>query len=399
MLAAYRDLFALPGARWFTSAGVLGRLSRPMFALGVLTMVSETTGRYGLAGTLTAALQLSTAAIGPQISRFVDRYGQRRVLRPAAAVTVAAAGALLLCFHLGAPDWSLFVCAVPVGTMPSVGAMTRARWTAVCGNSPQLLHTAYSLESVLDEAAFIVAPMFSIELSALWFPTAGPLWALGFLIVGVLMLTVRHAVEPPPHPRRSHRGPALNSFGLRVLVATCLGTGIVFGGIEVATVASARSLGDQSAAGQMLAAFALGACVSSSAFGLLRTAREPTGRLPFAAAVMISGMIPMQLTHSLASLTAALLVAGAAVAPVSVTTKAAVVRVVPRGRLAESLTWATAGVALGCALGASVSGFVVDATGAAVGYEVPGAAGAVTAAVAFLGGRRLHARLVARHRV
>ena len=119
-----------------------------MMGIGVVTMISQLTGRYGLAGALSATLALSAAVLGPQVSRLVDRHGQRRVLRPATLVALAAVGrAAALRAASGAPDWTLFVCAAGVGCVPSVGAMIRARWAAIYRGTPRELHTAYSCES------------------------------------------------------------------------------------------------------------------------------------------------------------------------------------------------------------------------------------------------------------
>jgi hypothetical protein len=127
----YRALFAEPGTKAFSAAGFLGRLPLSMMGIGVVTMISQLTGRYGLAGALSATIALSAAAIGPRISRLVDQYGQRQILRPATLVALVAAAGLLLAAHLGGPDWTLFLCAAGIGSVPSLGAMIRSRWAAL----------------------------------------------------------------------------------------------------------------------------------------------------------------------------------------------------------------------------------------------------------------------------
>lgn len=225
MTSPYRALFAAPGSKSFSAAGLLGRMPLSMMGIGVVTMISQLTGRYGLAGALSATIALAAAAMGPQVSRLVDLHGQRRVLRPVTVFALAAAGMLLVAAHYGWPDWVLFVCSAGIGCVPSIGAMIRARWAALYGGTPQL-HTAYSLESVVDEICFIFGPIISIGLSTVWFPEAGPLLAACFLTAGVFWLTSQHATEPQPHPRGQHSGgSALRSAGLQVLVATFVATG------------------------------------------------------------------------------------------------------------------------------------------------------------------------------
>ena len=212
MPSPYRAIFAAPGTKGFSAAGFFGRMPLSMMGIGVVTMISQLTGRYGLAGALSATLACRPRSLGPQVSRLVDRHGQRRVLRPVTLVALAAVAGLLLCAQQRLPDWTLFVFAAGAGCVPSVGAMIRARWAAIYRGSPPQLHTAYSLESIVDEVCFIFGPIVSIGLSTAWFPEAGPLLAAGFLLVGVFWLTAQRATEPVPHPREQHSsGSALRS--------------------------------------------------------------------------------------------------------------------------------------------------------------------------------------------
>ncbi|WP_431041772.1 MFS transporter [Streptomyces sp. P1-3] len=390
MPSPYRLIFAAPGAKGFSAAGFLGRMPLSMMGIGIVTMISQLTGRYGLAGGLAAAVALSAAAVGPQISRLVDRYGQRRVLRPATLVAATGAAGLLVSAHRGWADWTLFVFAAVAGCVPSVGSMVRARWAAIYQDSPRELHTAYAFESVVDEACFIVGPILSIGLSTAWFPEAGPLLAACFLTAGVFLLTAQRATEPVPHPREQHAGgSALRSPGLQVLVATFVATGAIFGAVDVVTVAFAEEEGHKAAASLVLAVYALGSCLAGVVFGLLDLKGSAARRWLLGVCAMAVSMIPLQLVGSLPFLAVALFVAGLSIAPTMVTTMALVERHVPRAKLTEGMTWTSTGLAVGAALGSSAAGAVVDAAGAGAGYVVSTASGALAAAVGFLGYRRL----------
>ncbi|MEU3839725.1 MFS transporter [Streptomyces sp. NPDC028635] len=389
MPSPYRALFAAPGSKGFSAAGFLGRMPLSMMGIGVVTMISQLTGRYGLAGGLSATIALAAAALGPQISRLVDQYGQRRVLRPATLVTLVAAAGLLLTAHFRWPEWLLFVCAVGIGTVPSLGAMIRARWAELYRGTEKL-HTAYSFESVVDEVCFIFGPIISIGLSTAWFPEAGPLLAAGFLAVGVFWLTAQRATEPAPHPREQHGGgSALRAKGLQVLVATFVATGTIFGSVDVVTVAFADEQGHKSAASVVLALYAAGSCVAGIVFGLLRFTGSPARRWLLGVCAMGVSMIPLLLVGNLPFLAAALFLAGLSIAPTMITTMALIEEHVPRAHLTEGMTWVSTGLAVGVALGSSVAGWVIDSAGARAGYGVPAVSGAVAVAVGFLGYRRL----------
>ncbi|MFJ9809384.1 MFS transporter [Streptomyces sp. NPDC101158] len=390
MPSPYRAIFTAPGTRAFSVAGFVGRLPLSMMGIGIVTMISQVTGRYGLAGALSATLAMSAAAIGPQISRLVDRHGQRRVLRPATLVSLAAGAGLLFCVKFEAPDWTLFFFTAFIGCVPSVGAMTRARWADIYRGEARQLHTAYSWESIVDEVCFIFGPIVSIGLSTVWFPEAGPLLAGVFLAIGVFWLTAQRATEPAPHPRGAHTGgSALRSPGLQVLALAFVATGAVFGSVDVVTVAFAEEQGHKAAASLVLAVYALGSCLAGAVFGLLHLKGEPSLRWLLGVCAMAVSMIPLLLAGNLPLLAVALFVAGLSIAPTMVTTMALVEAHVPRTKLTEGMTWTGTGLAIGVALGSSAAGWVVDASGAKAAYVVPVVSGALAVVVALLGFRRL----------
>ncbi|MEU5159024.1 MFS transporter [Streptomyces sp. NPDC020875] len=389
MPSPYRAIFAAPGATAFSAAGLVGRLPLAMTGVGVLAMISELTGRYRLAGLVAATIALAAAAIGPRISRLVDRHGQTRVLRPATLVSVASGTGLILCATAEAPVWTLFLFAVGTGCVPSVGSMVRARWAAIYRDRKEL-HTAYAWEAIVDEICFIAGPPLAIGLSTGWFPAAGPVLAALFLLVGVFWLTAQKATEPVPAPREEHTpGSALASRALQVLVVTFVATGAVFGSVEVVSVAFAEEQGNKAASSAALAIYAAGSCLAGLVFGLLRPKGSPARRWLLGVCVMAVSLVPLQLVGNLVALCAVLFFAGLAIAPTMVTTMALVASHVPGTKLTEGMTWVSTGLAVGVALGSGAAGIAIDEWGARTAYAVPGVAGALAAVVAFLGYRRL----------
>ncbi|MFO5574856.1 MFS transporter, partial [Klebsiella pneumoniae] len=57
------------------------------------------------------------ALLAPQVSRLVDRFGQGRVLLPAALASALAMSALLLCTHYSAPKAWLYLVALLLGVL------------------------------------------------------------------------------------------------------------------------------------------------------------------------------------------------------------------------------------------------------------------------------------------
>ena len=190
MATPYRTLFALPGRARLTFASFIARMALPMCGIGIIAMLSQSRGGYALAGAVAATFVFTYAICAPQISRLVDRHGQKRILPLAAGISACGIFALLLCAYLQAPNWALFVTAIIAGITPSMSAMTRARWTQAYKDQPEL-QTAYSLETVLDELSFISGPPLSVGLCIGVFPEAGPMVAALLLVVGVaLFMTI-----------------------------------------------------------------------------------------------------------------------------------------------------------------------------------------------------------------
>ena len=389
MANPYREIFSAPGSKAFCAAGLIARMPISMAGIGIITMLSQLHGSYWLAGAVAATFALAMALLAPQISRAVDRYGQRRILPGVAAVGVCAMLALLLCSYLNAPDWTLFVCAALAGCMPSMPAMVRARWSELYRGSPKL-HTAFAFESVLDEVCFIIGPPISVGLSVALFPQAGPLAAAILLAVGVTAFVMQHKTEPPVHPRTLENDvTVLRQGAVLVLMMALIGLGTIVGTVDVVSVAFAQHQGEPAAASIVLSVYALGSCLAGLVFGSLKL-NMPLPRLFLLGALATAiTMVPLLWADSIATLAVGMLIAGLFFAPTLITAMGLVENIVPPAKLTEGLTWMITGLGMGVALGAVLGGWVVDAYGAQTGFTVSLAAGGIMLLFAVLGYRLL----------
>ena len=389
MANPYREIFSAPGTKAFSGAGLIARMPISMVGIGIITMLAQLQGSYWLAGGVAATFALATALLAPQISRWVDRYGQSRILPGVTAIGVSALLALLLCSHFGAPDWTLFVFAALSGCMPSMSAMVRARWTELYRGSPKL-HTAFSFESVLDEVSFIIGPPISVGLCVALFPQAGPLAAAILLAIGVSVFVLQRSTEPPVHPRSSeHQGTVLRQGAVVVLLLALLGLGTIVGTVDVVSVAFAQHQGQPAAASIVLSVYALGSCIAGLVFGTLKLKTPLPKLFLFGAAATALTVVPLMWVSSIATLAAAMFVAGLFFAPTLITAMGLVENIVPPAKLTEGLTWMITGLGIGVALGAVAGGWVIDAYGAQAGFSVSLAAGLGMLLFAALGYRLL----------
>ncbi len=297
-----------------------------------------------------------------------------------------------------AADWTLYLTAAAAGCMPSMGAFVRARWAEVHRASARLLHTAYSLESVLDEVIYIVGPVLVITLSARIRPEAGPLTAALLLAVGVLLFAAQRRTQPPVRTGPSPAGgwaPRVPGLGLLVLSQTAVGAS--YGSVEVVTVAFVGAHHDTALSGLMLGGYALGSGLAGAALSAVGPRGAITTRLLVSVCAMALTSVPLLFAPGLAVLRVTLFVAGMSLAPTLITTMGLVSHLAPAARLTECITWTVSGLSVGVALGYALAGWVVDAAGASTGYAVPCAAAALAASTVALALPRLTRVCAQRH--
>ena len=393
MLKTYRSLLSIPRARAFVIAGFVARLSISMRALGAVLMVSQLTGSYGLAGAVAAAALLGEAFAAPRLGRLVDRYGQRRMLLVCLAVHTAGTLALVLSAQFAAPSWVLLATAALSGASAlQVGSLVRARWSALVGGSPAL-ETAFALESTLDELIFVLGPALVTALALGVAPGAGLLSALALTIVGSLALALQRRTEPTPAGVRDRsEGSAIGTPGLRVLVATFIAAGTIFGTLDVAMVAFAGQAGSPGAAGPLLALVAAGSLFAGLAYGT-RSWRWPLDKRFVASVVVLwGGTVPLTLVPSVALMAPAATLAGVAIAPTLIAGFTLVQRLVASGELTEGLNWTITALGTGAAIGAWTAGLIADSVGGQAAFLVSVVAGGAAVVVAACGRDKLLTR-------
>jgi MFS family permease len=389
MANPYLELFTAPGATAFSSAGFVARLPVSMVTLGIVTMLSQARGEYWLAGAVAASFALANAMIAPQVSRLVDRHGQRRVLIPAAIVAALALSGLMLATRLEAPVWMLFACAFLSGAMPSIGAMVRARWTELYRDTPRL-RTAFAFESVVDELIFMIGPVIAIGLSVTFFPEAGPLAATLFFVTGVALFCAQRRTEPAVRAQdQRDDASVIRLRPMQIIALVMVAIGAIFGTSEVTAVAFAEAQGQKVAASLVLASYAAGSLIVGLVFGTLKL--RASLAVQFLAAIMLAAAttLPLLAIDGLVSLALVLFLAGASVSPTIIIAMGLVERIVPPSKLTEGITWAMTGIGVGMALGSSASGWLIDSYGASSGFWVSVAGGAVALAITLLGYRCL----------
>lgn len=383
-MRAYLPLLRLPGAVLFSVAAFVGRMPISMLGIGSVLLVEDRRGSYALAGAVAAAYALGLAVGGPWVSRLVDRRGQSRVLPWALLVSSLALLVVVVGAGSAMPGWGLLAAAaVAGGALPPLGACVRARWAAALRRSerPDLVGTAFALESVVDELVFVTGPVVVVGLAVLVDPAAGLLAALVLSAVGTIAFLLLRATEPPVEP--APEGPARSAArlpGLRTTALTMVFVGVVFGALEVVMVAFADEQGRPAAAGVLLPLVAVGSGVAGVAYGA-HTFRTPLDRRFLLALGGLSvGVVPLLVAPGIATMAPAALLAGLAISPTLIASYGLVEQLVPVSSRTEGFTWLNSGLGIGVAGGSALGGALAGGPGARTAFAV-----CVTGAVLALG--------------
>lgn len=395
--ARYLETLRTPGALAFAVPGVVGRMPMGMLSLGLVILLTSDTGSYGVAGAVSAIAALGYAAVTPRVARLADRCGQARVLRPQAAVFVAATVGLSLCAISHAPVWAVAItAALSRASMPSLGAMVRSRWSQLVSSGDlrgDLLDAAFSLEGIADELIFITGPVLVVAIAAVFTPVAGVLVTAALSVTGVLGLVRQRRTEPPAAPAASGtRGSALRSPGLRILIGMTVCLGALFVAVDLSTIAFAQQHGAKAAAGPLLGLYGLGSAIAGVWYGTRRWRSSHSARLIAALAATVLGVAPLAFVPGIWAMAAAITAAGLGISATLASSYRVAELTVPAGQRTEAMSWLTTAAAIGSAMGAPLAGYLIDRHGASAGYLFAFTAGLVAVAITLACRRRLTGR-------
>ena len=383
MATSYRTILIHPGARSFTSAGLIARFPMSMVGISTILAVEELYGSYTAAGLVSAANFVAMAIGAPILARCVDRYGQSRVMLPAVLVSSLSLVGLVLAAamrtHLGV---LAALSALAGGLAGSMGSLVRARWTAML-TRPEEVHAAFSLEAALDEVAFILGPVLATALctTPLLPVTSGWVCCVVMQLFGGLWFLSQRATEPTPHPTRRRTAeateqsdqaaehPAVMRYSAMVSIAVVfLILGALFGANDVAAVAFATEAGHKSASGLILAVWGVGSFVAALLYGS-RTWGWPLWKQLMAGLVGLAvGASTFGFAPSLVVLSVLALLTGLAIAPTLTSGNNIVQVTVAPSQLTEGLAWVSTALNIGVSIGSLLAGQATDAGGSRAGY-------------------------------
>jgi MFS family permease len=345
-----------PGARGLLFARALGSLPVGMVSLGIILLLRAAGRSYALAGIADGAYALGLAAMQPLLGRLIDRVGMGRVLAPLALIFPGVLVALTLAGSGHAPAAVTVALALLCGaTLPPLGACMRSLWPTLIP-APALRATAFAIDAVLQEAAFVFGPPLLALLVTLYSPRVALFAAAGVGGVGASVFASRARARHEPTRRA---GGALRSAGVRRLLAMSAVLGGSFGATEVAMPAFCEHHGARASAGLILAALALGSACGGAIFGARAPRTTVPRRLLFALGSYGVLLVPLLAAPSIPVMAALAFVAGMPIAPVFAGAYLLLDRFSVAGAATETFAWNTTCIFTGAALGTALGGALI----------------------------------------
>jgi predicted MFS family arabinose efflux permease len=349
----------LPNVIPVATASFVARLPRGMASLAVVLLVHQATASYATAGAAAGAMALANATSAPIGGRLIDRLDQRRVLFPSAAMYFVSLVCLVLTADRLSATLVIATAAVAGLAYPPISASMKTLWPILVPR--ESLHTAYAIESLMQQTFFLIGPLLVAALVAVGSPAAAVLATAALGFVGTIAFVVSAASRGWRGDHTSGpRAGALASSAVQLIVAVTFAQSIVFGALYVAVPAFASEHGEANAAGVLLGVMNVGALGG----GLVAVSRPPSAdavaryrRLTTLTAVSVA---PIMVAQSIPMMGLLLAGAGVFIAPAAAASYVLLDVVSPRACRTEAFTWMTTAVAAGGALGSAAGGSVID---------------------------------------
>jgi MFS family permease len=392
--SAYKRILAIRPVRLPLTGATVGRLPFAGQSLSLLLLVQGATGSFADAGLVNACYSIGAAAGLPTQGRIVDRIGQTRVIAAATAINALALIGLVLLAEGGGTVPAMCAAAVCAGfAIPPLGVSIRTLWSKLVAD-PDLRQSAFALDAVTVEVAFIVGPLLAALVIGIASPAAGVLMNVALSILGSALFALSRASRSwrgQPHGL-GLMGP-LRSGGVLTLMGVAFGIGTGVGAVELGMTAVAADQGLRELGGALLATQAAGSLVGGLVYGS-RTWRMPGARrLGLLSVALAITTAPLVVTPSLAATFPLALLSGFTLAPTVSVLYVLLDSVAPNGTATEATGWVLTAFVSGASAGAGLAGAAVHASGPHAGLAV-GLAGTIFAAsVAWLARGALRARV------
>ncbi|HEY3191977.1 MAG TPA: MFS transporter [Solirubrobacterales bacterium] len=383
----YTRVLATRGVRLPMAGATIGRLPFAGGALATLLLVQGSTGSFADAGLVNAAYSIAVAVGLPLQGRIIDRVGQTKVFATATGVSSAALAVLVILAQSDSGVASMAAASAVAGIcVPPIGTSIRTLISDLV-RDPLVRQSAFALDAVMVEVAFIVGPLVTALVVSLASAAAAVLVNVALAVLGSSLFASSRASRAwRGVPHGLGLAGALRSVGVLVIMGTALGVGLAVGAIELGITAFAADHDARELAGALIAAQAAGSLLAGFAYGSHTWRGSPARRLVLLATGLALTIVPLLLVPSLPVAFPLMLLSGLALAPTVSVIYTLLDVIAPPGTATEATGWMLTAFVGGASIGTGVAGAAVNASGPHAGLAV-GLGGAVLALVAAMAGR------------
>jgi MFS family permease len=386
-MTAYVEILRHPRMAALLGAALIARLPFGINGLAIVLFLREETGSFSVAGAVAGSLALGAGVGAPFMGRVVDRHGPRMLLPLAAG---NATGIVTL-FALGSSNASavvLMATALLTGFLyPPSPSVLRARFPELLHDRPELVQSAYALDSVLLELSFVGGPLLVAVVVAAVGPGEALLFSAAAVLTGVTVFV--SALPSDGHLGLRGHGAGgllgvLRAPGISTLVVTMFPIGFALGSLEVSVPAFSHDEGRPELAGVLLALWAVASAAGGLVYGARRS-RSPLAVVHQRLTILLPlGFAAPLLAFSIPMMALMLVPAGVLIAPIIATRNQLANEAAPPGTKTEALTWPLTALVAGLASGAAAGGALIDSSGwhaAVLAAVVAAAVGGLVATV------------------
>jgi MFS family permease len=367
--AGYAQLLADRSVRTLFIAAFFARI--PMMAAPLvftLYVVDDLDGTYAQAGIVAAATTLGAAIGSPWRGRLIDRLGLRRAVLP----SIVAVGVLYPLATLTTYAWLIPVSVLMGLFLIPIFSIVRLSLSVMVEERQR--RTAFSADSIIAEASFIIGPAAGVLLVT----QAGAdvaLYAIGAceVLAGLIFLRL----NPPTRSASQEQDVAPDDAATKTpflsvpvvfLFLISGGTMATLIGTDLGIVAELRELDKVGAIGFTYGLWGLSSLLGGLIYGSLNRSIRPTYLL------LVLGLttIPVGLGGEVWSLSLWVIPTGFLCAPTMTAAAEWIAKLVPEERRGEAMGWQGTAFTIGGAASSPVIGAAIDEVGAWGGFVVGG---------------------------
>ncbi|MCL3817401.1 MFS transporter [Aeromicrobium wangtongii] len=343
-----------------------------------LYVVEELGGDYKQAGVIAAATTVGAGVGSPWRGRLIDRLGIRRAIVP----SIVMIGLLYPVATVATYAWLIPVSFLMGLFLIPIFSIVRLALSVMVTERQR--RTAFSADSIVAEASFIIGPAVG-ALLVTQVSAAAALYAIGAceVIAGLIFWVL----DPPTRSvtaldaEEPEATPAATSFVSAPLVFLFLLSGGAMAalfGTDLGVVAELRELDEVSSVGIAYGAWGLSSLVGGLVYGSLSRSIRPTYLL----LALGLATIPVGLADGVWSLSLLVIPAGLLCAPTMTAAAEWIAKLVPEARRGEAMGWQGTAYTVGGAVSSPVIGAGIDGVGAWGGFVIGGAIATAIACVA-----------------